>query len=366
VATLDTLSSTFGGSSLDTGWTKTASNADVWGDQPYDSSITVVEGGGSLTETLVAGHTGGSGVFTSSTYDLTASHGYVNVPQVAAVASSVVDTFLLIGPDTNNWAGFIEEAGTLFFEKNIGSSTTQVASATYSATTHAWWRIRESSGTIFADTSPDGVNWTNFGSTTVSFSYTTVLVHLEDGSFGAAPSSPAPAKFANFNTIPTTTTPSASDSAALGDAPPLGIRLAGQYASEQPIGDLSSGLWTPSTGVTLFGPISETTADTSTFDSSSLGPTSDTFEVALGNAPVAIDLGGMPGVLNYQYRGSIQGGRRVDLTVVLLCNGSPVQTWNLPAIQSTFLIAPLQLSAAGLAAIVPGGTLSLRTTATQI
>ena len=39
---------------------------------------------------------------------------------------------------------------------------------TYSPTDHAYWRIRESGGTFFLDTAPDGVTWTNLSSVTHS------------------------------------------------------------------------------------------------------------------------------------------------------------------------------------------------------
>ena len=35
------------------------------------------------------------------------------------------------------------------------------AKVTYSSTAHAYWRIRESSGTVYFDVAPDGATWTS-------------------------------------------------------------------------------------------------------------------------------------------------------------------------------------------------------------
>lgn len=50
-----------------------------------------------------------------------------------------------------------DPGGKLEFSWN-GGSLTQI---TYDATNHLWWRIRESGGTVYADTAPDGSTWTN-------------------------------------------------------------------------------------------------------------------------------------------------------------------------------------------------------------
>ena len=53
-------------------------------------------------------------------------------------------------------------AGTLAADMWQGEGVnTAVGSTAYNATSHAYWRIREASGTLYWDTSPDGSTWTN-------------------------------------------------------------------------------------------------------------------------------------------------------------------------------------------------------------
>ena len=61
---------------------------------------------------------------------------------------------------------FRDQAANLSARYTIGGVGTTLATLTYSATDHAWLRLREAAGTVFWDTSPDGVTWTNRASTT--------------------------------------------------------------------------------------------------------------------------------------------------------------------------------------------------------
>lgn len=97
-----------------------------------------------------------------------------------------------------------------------GVSTTIGTEITYNATTHAWWRIREASGTVFFDTAPDGVTWTNQWSSTYTLDASAMFVEVYTGvDTGTSGTS----FVANVNTTGTT---SAAMSAALG---PLATQL---------------------------------------------------------------------------------------------------------------------------------------------
>lgn len=80
-----------------------------------------------------------------------------------------------------------------------GATTTSFTTA-YNATTHAWWRIRESSGSILYDYSSDGITWTNLGSITTPMPVT--LVRTSVATFnGDSSATPEVGVYSNFNII---------------------------------------------------------------------------------------------------------------------------------------------------------------------
>ena len=106
----------------------------------------------------------------STLYDLTGSAVFALVSP--AIGGSR-ETFLQVLLDVNNKLEIFVSGNTgsnLSCRKMVAGTPTVLASTPYSSTTHAWWRIRESGGTVFFDTAPDGQTWTNLGSTTVAAS----------------------------------------------------------------------------------------------------------------------------------------------------------------------------------------------------
>lgn len=65
-----------------------------------------------------------------------------------------------------------------------------------------WWRMRESGGTIYYDTSPNGVDWTNRYNKPIRVAVTALQALLQAGYGGTEPS-PGTAIFDNFNLPPT-------------------------------------------------------------------------------------------------------------------------------------------------------------------
>jgi len=100
----------------------------------------------------------------------------------AASIFTVKDSFLFAkitppavvrdGPEVGMFAGsqlrirfyFDGTRYVIYAEWRVGSSGFYSASFPYNAVNHAWWKIRESGGTAFFETSPDGLNWTAFHS----------------------------------------------------------------------------------------------------------------------------------------------------------------------------------------------------------
>lgn len=89
-----------------------------------------------------------------STYDLTSS--YIFTEMVSGGASGA-----LIYYDIATFEGitFAFDGTDLIANDILGG---QLHSGTYSPTNHRWLRMRESSGTVMWDTSPDGVTWSTW------------------------------------------------------------------------------------------------------------------------------------------------------------------------------------------------------------
>ena len=72
----------------------------------------------------------------------------------------------------------------------------------YSAYNHAFFRVRESAGTIYFDTSPNGNNWTNYTSTPDIAHINGLGVWVQAGTYNSETSATS-CQFANLNIIPT-------------------------------------------------------------------------------------------------------------------------------------------------------------------
>jgi hypothetical protein len=96
----------------------------------------------------------------------------------------------------------VEEAGQLIGSWSIAGTTTNVGSVLYNATQHAWWRIRESGGTIFWETAPDGKSWTTLVMAAApAFSLDALDVSLVGGTWEVE-TSPGAVAYSSFNLPP--------------------------------------------------------------------------------------------------------------------------------------------------------------------
>lgn len=142
-------------------------------------------------------------------YDLTGSYGYVNAGQVLSASTNADSIFKVCLDVTNNYFVWEVEAGVLYAETIVGGVRTPLTSFTLSLTTHAYWRIRESGGTIFWDTSPDANTWTNKASVANPFAVTAIFPDLGAAAYENE-TNPGSFRVGGFNT--TTLSVSVSDS----------------------------------------------------------------------------------------------------------------------------------------------------------
>lgn len=179
-------------------------DADTWYVAEETTGSTVSASNGVLSLAPEPGNPGGSAaVIGFGTYALTGSSFSVKVPQ--AVSGANVNQVLRLAPGPFAWTrslGFWLENGNLFAYVETNETPTAIATLTYSPVTHAFWRVRESGGTIFWDTSSDGVTWTNRGQapvSTLSFSPSSVSIFMTTHEFHTGNPNPGIGQFSNVN-----------------------------------------------------------------------------------------------------------------------------------------------------------------------
>ena len=137
-------------------------------------------------------------IVSNNPYTLISSYAILQVPTVPSSLTSA-DAELRLRIDANNYVRWVYEGGTLFAQQNVLGVRSTLTSFAYNATNHAWWRIRESGGTTFWDTSIDGIAWTNQTSTANPITLTG-LKALIAGTCFQNESNPGNFIFDNFNT----------------------------------------------------------------------------------------------------------------------------------------------------------------------
>lgn len=190
IAKIATFTDAFSGTSLDTTkWTQTTGGSAT---MSYSSSGAVVNFPSSSTAATIGQ------LVSVAKYDLIASSAYLQVSSVPSNSTSA-DAICSIYLDTTHFVRFIKQSGNLFFQYNNGGSTSTLGSPAYNSTNHKYWRIRESGGTTFWDTSSDGSTWTNQVSHANPFTLTSLSVSMT-GSCFQNESNPGTFTFKTFNT----------------------------------------------------------------------------------------------------------------------------------------------------------------------
>lgn len=129
--------------------------------------------------------TGYAGLKSGSSYTLTGSGITIRLhPPVPNGAASAAASCLVLTSTGGTDAGFIVDSAQtavgLYLRE--GYADGGAVFLTYNATDHAWLRFREDAGTLYWDTSPDGVDWTNRRTaTTPAWAADTNLAFLIEG-----------------------------------------------------------------------------------------------------------------------------------------------------------------------------------------
>jgi len=101
---------------------------------------------------------GDSGYFADGPWDLTGSYAAIKVAKVPAYGTGTRKArFQLRSDDDNSLWFLIDGRDLVFVARNAGVETYDYTR--YSATLHKWWRFREALGTVYFETSADGLVW---------------------------------------------------------------------------------------------------------------------------------------------------------------------------------------------------------------
>jgi hypothetical protein len=199
ITTLQNQTDTFPGSSLDA--TKWYDNTQAGGTQTVAANTVVL-----TAPLLTAGAL--AEIESQKRYDLTGSYALAQavVTQVANINAEAGLT--AYHDEYGNQLQLIVDNGNLVGGYQIAGATTNVATIAYNSSTMAWWRIRESAGTIFFDYSSDGITWTNLGSFSASLiPWGITLVRTSVLAYDGVSSATAEVgTFSNFNNAPASTT----------------------------------------------------------------------------------------------------------------------------------------------------------------
>jgi hypothetical protein len=146
-----------------------------------------------------------SSIGTVSSYDLTGSAAYLTVRGIPDAGNGTIESGFELQGGTGNKLQIFISGGVFTFRAIIGGVQTQ-SSTTFDPAVHSGWRIRESNGTVYFETSGDGVAWTTRHSVaTGTFPLTAVTLDLFCGYYGTE-TAPGAAAFDNIN-IPTAIAP---------------------------------------------------------------------------------------------------------------------------------------------------------------
>ncbi len=148
---------------------------------------------------LVATPTGGSGK--SYCYPLTAAHYhlacdrvFVHIPEITTPELGAQTFIYVIGSGAEPLEFFLEEEGFLSSGPNSNIEP-------YDAVADAWWQMRESDGTLFFETSPDGSAWATLRQVPDLFDLDDVVIGIGAGTYEQV-TNPGEARFHCYNVPP--------------------------------------------------------------------------------------------------------------------------------------------------------------------
>jgi hypothetical protein len=147
-----------------------------------------------------------NGIRSASAYNFTGAYAYVQLVQPPS-ANTAADAFYTIGLNADNCYRMYVEAGNLIVQRKVGGAKQTLASITFNATNHAFWRMRHDalSGQVIFETAPSNAGtpgaWTQVFSepwNTSAIPLSAVSFELKGGTWRLEASAPGTVAFDNF------------------------------------------------------------------------------------------------------------------------------------------------------------------------
>jgi len=147
-----------------------------------------------------------NGIRSTNSYNFTGAYAYIQLVQ-APSANTAGDAFYTIGLNVDNCYRMYVEAGNLIVQRKIGGAKQTLASITFNATNHAFWRIRHDavSGQVIFETAPSNAGspgaWTLVFSepwNTSAIPLSAVSFELKGGTWRLESNAPGTVIFDNF------------------------------------------------------------------------------------------------------------------------------------------------------------------------
>ena len=121
----------------------------------------------------------------------------VRVPEVTSMDDGA-QTLIYVLAEGHPYMTLLLELGKFHLRTD---TTPDVQLGTYDPARDVWWQLRENAGTVFFDTSPDGVGWTNHGSAADPIPLDDVTVAIGAGTWRDV-AAPGRARFHCYNIPP--------------------------------------------------------------------------------------------------------------------------------------------------------------------
>lgn len=216
MALLETLTDDFNGTTLDPQWTPVI---------VAPGTVTVADGG---LQAYTGGSAGAGNLRSTTSYTI-ATGSVIAVKLTRETASSSYTNQLVFGYSPSSTTGgnsiLLIQSGTIYwYAYNAAGTGGVVSSTTYNATSMAWLRLRfgvtGNSIATYYETSPDGVTWTQRGTSTQSWSGAAGYARLYCS--GGGDNTPRTAVWDKVNLSPNALNPNSITDAETLDPPTIG------------------------------------------------------------------------------------------------------------------------------------------------